>query len=81
MIVICGNDMDLKNLMDFINILGCMGLNFVYDDKLKVVGGVGLVFGFLNLFVLLCCIIFCFCFNVVWGFSFKDVLKGEEFND
>lgn len=34
LIVICGNDMDLKNLMDFINILGCMGLNFVYDDKL-----------------------------------------------
>lgn len=77
----CGKDMDIKNFMDFINILGCMGFNFFYDDKFKVVGGVGFVFGFLNLFVLLCLIIFCFCFNVVWGLSLVDVFKGEEFDD
>ena len=77
----CGNDMDLKNPMDFINILGCTGLNFAYDDKLKVVGGVGLALGFLNLFALLCCIIFCFCFNAARGLSPKDALKGEEPND
>lgn len=67
--------------MDFINILGCTGLNFAYDDKLKVVGGVGLALGFLNLFALLCCIIFCFCFNAARGLSPMDALKGEEPND
>ena len=73
--------MDTKNPMDFINILGCTGLNFSYDDKLKVVGGVGLALGFLNLFALLCSIIFCFCFNAARGLSSVDALKGEEPDD
>ena len=77
----CGKDMDTKNPMDFINILGCTGLNFSYDDKMKVVGGVGLAIGFLNLFALLYTIIFCFCFNAVRGLSTVDALKGEEPND
>ena len=73
--------MDTKNPMDFINILGCTGLNFSYDDRLKVVGGVGLALGFLNLFALLCSIIFCFCFNTARGLSSVDALKGEEPNE
>ena len=73
--------MDTKNPMDFINILGCTGLNFSYDDKMKVVGGVGLALGFLNLFALLYVIIFCFCFNAARGLSPVDALKGEEPND
>lgn len=77
----CGKNMDTKNPMDFINILGCTGLNFSYDDKMKVVGGVGLALGFLNLFALLYTIIFCFCFNAARGLSSVDALKGEEPND
>lgn len=77
----CGKDMDTKNPMDFINILGCTGLNFSYDDKIKVVGGVGLALGFLNLFALLCSIIFCFCLNAARGLSLVDALKGEEPDD
>ena len=77
----CGKDMDTKNPMDFINILGCTGLHFSYDDKIKAVGGVGLALGFLNLFALLCSIIFCFCFNAARGLSSVDALKGEEPDD
>ena len=70
--------MDTKNPIDVINILGCTGLNYSYDDRKKVVGGVGLAIGFLNLFALLCCIIYSFCFNSVRGLSSVGALKGEE---
>ena len=73
--------MDTKNPIDIINILGCTGLNFSYDHRQKVVGGVGLAIGFLNLFALLCCIIFCFCFNTARGLSPVDALKGVEPSD
>ena len=77
----CGYDMDTKNPIDVINILGCTGLNFSYSSRLKVVGGVGLAIGLLNLFALLCCIIFSFCFNSVRGLSPVDALKGVEPSD
>ena len=73
--------MDTKNPIDVINILGCTGLNFSYNSRLKVVGGVGLAIGLLNLFALLCCIIFSFCFNSVRGLSPVDALKGVEPSD
>lgn len=81
LLLICGYDMDIKNFIDVINILGCLGFNFFYEDWKKVVGGVGLVIGFLNLFVLLCCIVFIFCFNFVRGLSLVDVFKGVELSD
>lgn len=73
--------MDTKNPIDVINILGCTGLNYSYDDKKKFVGGVGLAIGLLNLFTLLCIIIFGFCFNSVRGLSPVDALKGVEPSD
>ena len=75
----CGHDMNTKNPIDVINILGCRnlaGLNYSYDNRMKVVGGVGLAIGFLHLFALLCCIVFCFCFNTVRGLSPVDAIKG-----
>jgi len=77
----CGYDMDTKNPIDVINILGCSGLHFSYEDRKKFVGGVGLAIGLFNLFALLCCIIFTFCFNSARGISAIDALKGAEPGD
>ena len=73
--------MDTKNPIDVINILGCSGLNFSYEDRKKFVGGVGLAIGLLNLFASLCCIVFIFCFNSARGLSPVDALKGVEPSD
>lgn len=70
--------MDTKNPIDVINIQGCSGLNFSYEDRKKFVGGVGLAIGLFNLFALLCCIIFTFCFNSARGLSPADAFKGVE---
>lgn len=73
--------MNTKNPIDVINILGCSnlaGLNHSYESRMKVVGGVGLAIGFLHLFALLCCIVFCFCFNTVRGLSPVNAIKGES---
>lgn len=77
----CGYDMDTKNPIDVVNILGCSGLHFSYEDRKKFVGGVGLAIGLFNLFALLCCIIFTFCFNSARGISAIDALKGAEPSD
>ncbi|EDO39280.1 predicted protein [Nematostella vectensis] len=74
----CGWDMDVKNPVDVINIIGCSGLNYAQNDRLRVIGGGGLGLAFVHLLSVLSLIIFCFCFNTVGGLSPIDALKGKE---
>lgn len=74
----CGFDMDIKNPIDVINIQGCVGLNYFYNDRQKIIGGVGLGLAFLHIIIILLCIIFSFCYNSASGLSTVDALKGEE---
>ena len=74
----CGFDMDIKNPIDVINIQGCVGLNYFYNDRQRIIGGVGLGIAFLHLITILLCIIFSFCYNSASGLSMVDALKGEE---
>ncbi|KAK3736301.1 hypothetical protein QZH41_020766, partial [Actinostola sp. cb2023] len=74
----CGWDMDIKNPVDIINIIGCTGLNYFHDKRQKIIGGAGLGIGFLHLATILCCIVFSCCFNSVGGLSPADAIKGKE---
>ena len=70
--------MDIKNPIDVINIQGCVGLNYFYSDRQKIIGGVGLGLAFLHIITILLCITFSFCYNSASGLSTLDALKGEE---
>lgn len=74
----CGWDMDIKNPIDVINIIGCTGLNYFHDKRQRVVGGAGLGIAFIHLAIILCCLVFCCCFNSVGGLNPLDALKGKE---